>query len=48
MKLALLLPLLIAAFGTSHTKDVARGDGGHLRALQEELSMPGDMSLAGI
>jgi hypothetical protein len=48
MKLALLLPLLAVAFETSHAKDVARGDGGRLRALQEELSMPGDLSLAGI
>ena len=48
MKLALLLPLLVVAFETSHAKDVARGDGGRLRALQEEFSMPGDMSLAGI
>jgi hypothetical protein len=48
MKLALLLPLLVVAFETSHAKDVARGDGGRLRALQEELSMPGDMSLPGV
>ena len=48
MKLALLLPLLVVAFETSHAKDVARGDGGRLRALQEELSMPGDMSLVGV
>ena len=48
MKLALLLPLLVVAFETSHAKDVARGDGGRLRALQEELSMSGDMSLPGV
>ena len=48
MKLALLLPLLVVAFETSHANDVARGDGGRLRALQEELSMPDDMSLVGV
>jgi hypothetical protein len=48
MKLALLLPLLVVAVETSHAKEVARGDGGRLRALQEELSMPGNLSLAGI
>jgi hypothetical protein len=36
------------AVETSHAKDVARGDGGRLRALQEELSMPGDLSFPGI
>ena len=48
MKLALLLPLLVVAFEKSHANDVARGDGGRLRALQEDMSMPGDMSLVGV
>ncbi len=48
MKLALLLPFLAVSFEVAHAKDVIRGDGGRLRALQEEFSVPGDLSFAGV
>lgn len=48
MKLALLLPFLAVSFEVANAKDVVRGDGGRLRALQEEFSVPGDLSFAGV
>jgi hypothetical protein len=48
MKLALLLLFLAVSFEVAHARDVIRGDGGRLRALQEEFSVPGDLSFAGV
>jgi hypothetical protein len=49
MKITLLLPLLAMSFGTIHAKDVFRGkNGGRTRALQDEFSLPSDLSVAGI
>jgi hypothetical protein len=49
MKLTLLLPLLAVSFETTHAKDVFRGkNGGRSRALQDEFSLPSDISVAGI
>ena len=48
MKLTLLLPLLAVSFEIAHAKDVVRGNGRRSRALQDELSLPSDLSVAGI
>lgn len=51
MKFTLILPLLAVSFSfeTAYAKDVAPGDARlRARALQEELSVPRDLSVAGI